>query len=277
MTIETTNATSATAFDFNQHFESAEAAQAAATAADLSNFRITRVDANDFIIIDAKGKAAKGDKAPKAAKPAAKGKGKGSAEERGQKAANAIAKGKTDKKAAADLAKAKSEKAANPDPNAGKDMHYSIDRLPTKEQIEGDMIGMQHRPNPEQRGHFKAALEGKLPAYDIFPLTNRDDEKAGLIETADTHKPFRTRRDELYALRNKGRKDAEAALKETMAWRGGRGTRMTCSSTIPLGRFHQQLILALKAKISSKKKEARAAAKNGNGATAAPQENQPTS
>lgn len=243
MTIETTTAP---AFDFNQKFESSEAAQSAASAADLSNFRITKVQEGEWIIIDAKGKPAASEGKAKLPK-VAKGKAKAKADAKPQKA------GKADAKAKADLAKAKADKAANP--NGGKDMHYSAETLPSREEIEAGLKGM----GLSQRDHFKAALEGKLPDYDIFKLSRKEKDKDGKdkMESELTHMAFRGRRDELYALRNKGRRDPEAALKEALAWREGNGTRMTCSSTIPLGRFHQQLIFALKAKIAAKKKAAK--------------------
>lgn len=267
MNTNTTNATSSP-FDFNQKFDSQEAAQAAAATADLSNFRITRVMEGEWLIIDASTKAATKAASAEPAKGKAKGKAKGgrpSAAKRAAKAGDAIAKGDADRKAAKDLAKAKADKAASPD--AAKDMHYSAETLPSKETIESGLKGMQ----PAMRAHFAATLEGKLPDYDVFKLSRKEKDKDGKekMESELTHLPFRGRRDELYTIRNKGKRDAEAALKEALAWRGGKGTRMTCSSTIPLGRFHHQLILALKAKLAGKRKEARQAAKNGNGAAPA--------
>jgi hypothetical protein len=241
-------------------FPTVDAAFAAieAEGADKTAFKAIP-DQGEFILIareSAKESAESAQKGP--AKGKGKGKGKGGRKSVAIRVAEAVAKlekGKADRKAAADLAKAQAEKAANP--NSAKDMHYSAETLPSKEDIETGLKGMQ----PAMRDHFKAALGGKLPEYDVFKLSKKEKDKEGqeIMETEETHRPSRTRRDELYAIRNKGRRDAESALKEALAWRDGKGTRMTCSSTIPLGRFHQQLILALKAKIANKRKAAKKA------------------
>jgi hypothetical protein len=243
-----TNTQIATSFDFGQRFETREAADQAATAADLSNFRIT-ADQGEWMIIDlspatrAAPKAEAAPKAaPKAAKEKAKGKkGKGSLADRNKKTAEKLA-----------TPKAAPKKAAAP-ANGEKDMHYSRQNLPSKAEIESGLKGM----NLKDREGFKAALKGELPSDPPF------SDKA-------THDPFRKSLAELDAMRAKG--DYEG-LK---AWKGGKGTRMTCSSTIPLGRYHQKLLLAFafrKAKAADRK-----AKKEGNGAAApAAQPEQPTS
>jgi hypothetical protein len=248
MTIETQTATT---FDYSKTYGNIEEAQEAAKAADISNFRITK-NGDEWMIIDATPKAAtKAAKAEKAAtKPTAKDKakkgGRKSAAAKNEEAAKAI-----------ETAKAKREAAkANPAPTpTGKDMHYSRDdlRLLSPELIGAGLKGM----NRKDQDDFRNALKGELPKDPPFG-------------PAATHDPFRKSLKELDDLRERG------DLEGLEAWKGGKGTRMTCSSTIPLGRYHQKLLLAFRAlnatKLAAKAKreanKAAKAAKNGNGQTA---------
>ena len=257
MTIETQTATT---FDYSKTYGNIEEAQEAAKAADISNFRITK-NGDEWMIIDATPKAAtkaaKAEKAATPAKPKGKAEAKPTAKDKAKKGGRKSAAAKNEEAAKAiETAKAKREAAkANPAPTpTGKDMHYSRDdlRLLSPELIGAGLKGM----NRKDQDDFRNALKGELPKDPPFG-------------PAATHDPFRKSLKELDDLRERG--DMEGLE----AWKGGKGTRMTCSSTIPLGRYHQKLLLAFRAlnaaKLAAKAKreanKAAKAAKNGNGAT----------
>jgi hypothetical protein len=102
----------------------------------------------------------------------------------------------------------------------------------------------------------------KLPIKE-YPKTPDNDTGYAL-----THKPFLKAFFEVQAMARKG------DLAGLEKWKNGKGTRMTCSSTIPLGRYHQQCILALRAKAkASADRKAKREAKNGNGAEVKAPEN----
>lgn len=257
MTIETQIATT---FDFSKTYGSHEEATEAARAADLSSFKITK-NGDEWLIIDARLKPAKnadegkaGDKPAKAktpaskpAKPAKKGGAKKGLEARNAAKAKELDAAKA-KEAAAKLA---------PKPQAApgtKAQNYSIQTLPTSAMIEADSKDWINRGNPGVRDGFKAALKGDMPMAEPF---NRN---------AATHGPFIKSLDWLIAQRDlAGKGKIAEALDALLKWKDGKGTRMNCSSTVPLGRFHQQLILALRAKLAAKEERAakRTAKTNG--------------
>jgi len=128
--------------------------------------------------------------------------------------------------------KAAGEKGAKSE----KDMHYSMLTLPSPAAIKDGLPGVSSKA----REMYQAALEGKMPQPPDF--------------SANTHANYRKPLAQLVELAKK--KDI-AGLR---AWKGGKGTRMNSSSTIPLGRFHQCLLIALENDRRAAKKAAKAAA-----------------
>jgi hypothetical protein len=226
-------------------------------------------DQGEYILIELpkKESAAKPEKAAKADKPARKGK---AAAKPAKPAGKRGLAARMEKQKAEEKAKANQPKPA-PKPQAApgsKDQNYSIETMPSAKQIEGADGGWINRPSLAERLDFQKALKGELPTELPFAL-NRKDPATGEMAPALTHAPFIKSRDALYALRDKGAKDskhAAEALKELLSWKEGKGTRMNCSSTIPLGRLHQKLILAFSARIEASKARAAKRSAKTNGA-----------